>query len=622
MPKCKENITAKKRPGVSCVSCKKVYHHNCASLSTECIKHISTDQLSWSCKKCNNPSRRSSVFPSGAITDSSSSSSSSPTTNNTIERLIKEFEDFKILTDNRIKALEDLLTEKDKQLSTLASSVHKNESKTSELDKVLSEDKLEIQGIPEASLDNPIEAFNSVASAIESPTRASEVDCFISSCGTKPTLRIKFHQTQTRSSFLSAGGVCIAVIKSQAYAVIHQIEWQTKEVEDLWITIKPHRMNEKTLHINIVYIPGETHNNHFETFTKQITNKKLENPDDNFLILGDYNVPSMYSNNTLCTSTKASMLQEFMDLTNLEQFNFIRGKHSSNNILDLVFSDLPVKVEECDEPLSRTDIFHPPIVGTLSLKLPKAAKKVSSYRNYKRVNWNDLNNDLRVINWPHAFAGFVNVDELVDRFYKTLFDILDKHCPEVKSKAKNNPSWLSKNTVKLIKFKRRFHSKWKRSNNITDYNEYSKYRKMAKEEASKDFKVFNQEAEQNIKENPKAFWKFVNEKKTNGAGVAEYLKLDDKVAYNKQDAANLFASHFSSVYEMDDDPSDPHERPCDENDANHDAHFVIISNLIDNSQQEATKFSELQQAKQTSESFPFSIDSWQDTIKSSMTSIS
>ena len=63
-----------------------------------------------------------------------------------------------------------------------------------------------------------------------------------------------------------------------------------------------------------------------------------------------------------------------------------------------------------------------------------------------------------------------------------------------------------------------------------------------------DYKANNEEAEVNIKDDPKAFWKFV---KDNGAGVAEYSKLGEKTAFNKKDAANLFAEHFSSVYESD-----------------------------------------------------------------------
>lgn len=56
-----------------------------------------------------------------------------------------------------------------------------------------------------------------------------------------------------------------------------------------------------------------------------------------------------------------------------------------------------------------------------------------------------------------------------------------------------------------------------------------------------------------MKSNIKAFWNYVNTKKSNGCGVTDFLKLDDRVAVNKSEAVDIFAVHFSSVYEADDD---------------------------------------------------------------------
>lgn len=43
----------------------------------------------------------------------------------------------------------------------------------------------------------------------------------------------------------------------------------------------------------------------------------------------------------------------------------------------------------------------------------------------------------------------------------------------------------------------------------------------------------------------------------NGAGIAEYVTLDDKVEFNKKDAADLLAEHFHNVYESDDTSETP-----------------------------------------------------------------
>ena len=117
-------------------------------------------------------------------------------------------------------------------------------------------------------------------------------------------------------------------------------------------------------------------------------------------------------------------------------------------------------------------------------------------------------------------------------------------------------TWISRKSEHLLKKKRAFHQKWKLHGNERNYEMFSKMRREATESVKVDYENVNAKAEEDIKANPKAFWQFVNSKKVNGAGVAEYLRLDDKVALNKKEAADLLADHFRSVYE-DDDDSEP-----------------------------------------------------------------
>ena len=56
-----------------------------------------------------------------------------------------------------------------------------------------------------------------------------------------------------------------------------------------------------------------------------------------------------------------------------------------------------------------------------------------------------------------------------------------------------------------------------------------------------------------IKTNPKSFWKFINSRKDDGAGIASYLRLGEKVAFDKKKAADLLAEHFKSVYSTNQD---------------------------------------------------------------------
>jgi hypothetical protein len=346
------------------------------------------------------------------------------------------------------------------------------------------------------------------------------------------------------------GGVCVAVLRSHRYTIIHRNEWECKNVEDLWVTLKT--SGHSSIHINCAYIPGDSPDEKLENYTSNVALHINNHPDDIFIILGDFNVPS-FSPPTPCTpSRKAQLLREMMDFCSIDQHNIIRSAHESNNLLDLVFSNRYLKVSLCHEALSKIDNYHPPLNISLDVKLAANPEPLVIFRNFKKMTvatWKLLNNDLLHVNWPLEFQHANTTDELVNCFYGVIEDILDIHCPEVAKKSFKHPCWFSKDTINLLGKKRAYHAKWKLHRNKRDYKKFSQFRKEAKESVDNDFITHNRSAETDIKTNPKSFWKFVNEKKSNGAGVSEYVKLGDKIAFNKQDAANLFAEQFSGVYE-------------------------------------------------------------------------
>ena len=347
------------------------------------------------------------------------------------------------------------------------------------------------------------------------------------------------------------GGVCLAIMKSIPYTIVERPEWQTKQVEDVWISLKP-KNRHKAIHICCVYLPGEIDFSTFESFTSNITQKVNDHLDDAFIILGDFNVPSFSPIVAQPKTHKANQLDELIDCCDFEQHNQIRSRTVSKNLLDLVFSNSLLKVEASEDPLSKVDEFHPPLILTAETVISNVDAPLVNFRNFKKVNWRSLNLVLKATNWPKEFASAWDVNDKVARFYEVIESKLDSHCPTVTKKIRET-TWISRKSEQLLKKKRIFHQKWKHHHNKKDYDKFSALRREANESIKADYDNINAKAEADIKTNPKAFWHFVNSKKVNGAGVAEYLKLDEKVALNKKEAADLLAEHFRSVYEDDDD---------------------------------------------------------------------
>jgi Reverse transcriptase (RNA-dependent DNA polymerase)/Endonuclease-reverse transcriptase len=347
------------------------------------------------------------------------------------------------------------------------------------------------------------------------------------------------------------GGVLIAIKKSKEYVAVHKPNWQCDNVEEIWVTL-----SFKTHNVNIccVYIPGEHEAKYLETFVNNINSHINNNASDVFLILGDLNIPSFGSPNVNSRNAKVMLINDLMSSNNLDQFNKIRSDDSSNNLLDLVFCNDNIRVSKSIEYLSKVDIFHPPLLIDLNVNNAFHKQKVTfSFRNYKKIRWNLLNNDLMSINWENEFNGLLDVDEFVDVFYSFVEGVLNAHCPRITKTV--NPAFKhrSKRTNKLLNNKRKYYNKWKKHGNRTDLEMFKTFSAQARLIDESDLQKFYDKTEQDLQENPRSFWKYVNSRKTSGASVGNYMTLDERVACGSKEVADILADYFESVYAKSDD---------------------------------------------------------------------
>ena len=322
------------------------------------------------------------------------------------------------------------------------------------------------------------------------------------------------NRDKNTSAKRDGGKVCLAIMKSIPYSIVERPEWQTKQVEDVWVSLKPKNWHQ-AIHICCVYLPGEIDSSIFVIFTSNVTQKVNDHPDDAFIILGDFNVPSFSPITAQPKTHKANQFDELIDCCAFEQHNQIRSRAVSKNLLDLVFSNSLLKVEASVDPLSIVDEFHPPLIITVVTVISSVNPLPVNFRNFKKVNWRSLNFDLKAINWSEEFTSALNVNDKVARFYEVIDRKLDSHCPMVTKKFRET-TWISRKSEQLLKKKRTFHQKWKRHGNERDYEVFSKLRREATESVKVGYENVNAKAKEDIKSNPKAFWTFVNSNKVNG----------------------------------------------------------------------------------------------------------
>lgn len=218
--KCQKNVTRARFPGLSCCNCKKYWHFQCAGLTQKVFKDLEDSKsLSWSCKLCN---RRSNILPAAPLNDSvastsatssASSSSIKPTkainkttpTDSNKDLLVRIEALERLLTTalQRIDQLESHLSEKTLIADNLTAKVESLETKAISIEKQLTDDQLEIQGLPEAALSNPLTTAIAIGESIGCSVSEEDFACL--PARDRKNISLTFKSKVKRKNFLLSG---------------------------------------------------------------------------------------------------------------------------------------------------------------------------------------------------------------------------------------------------------------------------------------------------------------------------------------------------------------------------------------------------------------------------------
>jgi hypothetical protein len=280
------------------------------------------------------------------------------------------------------------------------------------------------------------------------------------------------------------GGVLVLLRKSSFNSILHQISWQNKSTEDIWITLN---LGKKIVHLCAVYISPSTDIQRVKELQKCIINIRTKHCNDDFLIVGDFNIPN-YDNVTMGfnNNSRESIVKEMETFCNFSQLSSI--KNCNNGILDLVFSNMYFNVHEAGSPLLLpVDKYHPPLSASFNISTKHSKNPLIYFRNFKKINYKALNFILSKIDWYQILSVHNNVDEMVHCFYEKLEAVLNTVAPLIQKKNSNFPSWFSKNTIIMLKNKIVYHRKWKRYGNVRDKAFFNKLRESLKILISDDY---------------------------------------------------------------------------------------------------------------------------------------
>lgn len=243
---------------------------------------------------------------------------------------------------------------------------------------------------------------------------------------------------------------------------------------------------------------------------------------------------------TLTPSVHA--LADFAAFANLFQVNHLYN--SANNLLDLVFSDDQlINLNIPDVPLVTLDKHHPAIRFNVNLNISSDNMHFDylSY-DFKQADYTAINEYLFSF-MSNRYYMCLELDSSLEIFYKMVYTALEYYVPKRRCKNPRFPIWFSAQLKQLIVKKKMAHRLFKTSGLFADYVKFSQLRASCKRLSVFDYNAYLDRTQNNIKSDPKSFWRYINNKRGYN-NLPDTMTLENIGSNDPNSIADLFAVFF------------------------------------------------------------------------------
>lgn len=358
------------------------------------------------------------------------------------------------------------------------------------------------------------------------------------------------------------------ILTSRKLEARRRLEWELDDIECVWITIDSRTLKStRSLHLATIYLPpDENLGHHVKVFADTLNNIIAYNPDDLFMVCGDFNLPCICWTPAGPTTVKkgSTEVQEsaryLLNVTNfldLQQYNTV--SNSCGNTLDLIFSNFNVDVARSLSVLVEEDSFHPSLsVDLTDVIVPPLNVKRSDKYLFSKANYDVVHQLLNSFDW-HTILNNIPINDATQIFYNILYDIIDKCIPKLVSHGKDRyPIWYSKSLIRIIKEKNKLHAQWKRYGNPVDYDSFSLLRKRYKDVENDLFTKYIFKTENLIRRNPKYVFNYIKSKRKIKSNYPRIMFYENKNLLNEADISLAFSNFFEKTFQK---PLQKYESP-------------------------------------------------------------
>ena len=221
--------------------------------------------------------------------------------------------------------------------------------------------------------------------------------------------------------------------------------------------------------------------------------------------------------------------------------NSISPTHYKGSTLDILLTSSVVRINDLRvgerDSVCKSDHF--PINFKIDIKVSRKKPFKRVCYNFKNVNWDGLNHELRHTNWD-TMLKCTEPEIGWKRFKDKLFEVADRYIKKAHVKTDGQDPWFDSECYDAWRTKMRLHKVKHKSDKAK--LQFSLARKNFKNSVAQKMRVTLNESDDTALITKK-FWSFVRSK-TASQRIPEFISYKGVVRNSPEDQANLFNEFF------------------------------------------------------------------------------
>ena len=337
------------------------------------------------------------------------------------------------------------------------------------------------------------------------------------------------------------GGGLLVYVKSDLKAR----EITDKNIEDFnqccLINVKSE--NDKSVNLALMYRPHNLYDNSDIDLNNDKLCSVLKSIPKPFIIVGDFN----YSDIDWVNNTSSAKSRQFLDTVN-DQFisqHIDFSTHVSGTMPDLVLASSENLILDIENNGTIGSSDHTSILVNINSKPVIKCEKIGK-KDWRKADYDKIKDDVNNVCWSAMFQD-KDAEEcwiiLRDQLHKSTED----HVPVQRPRKPGKPPWMNQQVLRIIRRKKRCWKRYSMHKDNTSHQEYKKAEKFAKNAVRNAKKKFEKSLAKEAKSNPKAFYKYINSKKSNRESIGP-LKVNSTLIDTDKDMAETLNNFFQSVF--------------------------------------------------------------------------